>query len=295
MYLNECPPGFFKVVRNGSFQALGTLKHRQLHQLSFLSSIEYLQTFNQQKNITCIITTRELACHVQDDCGCAIALDPRYSFIKLHMYLATGNFFYQRGENITKIDPSATVHPTAIISNKNITIGKNCQIGAHVIINPNTTVDEEVFLGPGVIIGCDGYYPQRYPNEIVLVPSTGGVRIFSNVVVQSYSTICRGVFGGYTLIGRETKIGNHVDINHDVIIGAGTFIGSGAIVSGNVYIGNDTWIGPHSTLSNNITIDDRANITLGSVVTQDVPLGKKISGNFAIDHGRFIDNLRKIR
>jgi acetyltransferase-like isoleucine patch superfamily enzyme len=55
------------------------------------------------------------------------------------------------------------------------------------------------------------------------------------------------------------------------------------------------WIGPNATIASEITIGDRANITLGAVVTRDVAADQHVTGNFAIDHKKFIAFLRTIR
>jgi UDP-3-O-[3-hydroxymyristoyl] glucosamine N-acyltransferase len=44
-----------------------------------------------------------------------------------------------------------------------------------------------------------------------------------------------------------------------------------------------------------LTIGKKASISLGSVVTKDVKEGNRVSGNFAIDHDRFIAFIRSIR
>jgi UDP-3-O-[3-hydroxymyristoyl] glucosamine N-acyltransferase len=67
------------------------------------------------------------------------------------------------------------------------------------------------------------------------------------------------------------------------------------MIAGSVDIGEDVWIGPSAVISSGIRIGDRAAITLGSVVTRSVEAGKRVSGNFAIDHERFIQFLKSIR
>jgi len=55
-------------------------------------------------------------------------------------------------------------------------------------------------------------------------------------------------------------------------------------------------IGPSASISSaGIVIGDKAVITTGSVVTQDVAPGQRVTGNFAIDHDKFIAFLRGIR
>jgi len=67
------------------------------------------------------------------------------------------------------------------------------------------------------------------------------------------------------------------------------------MISGNVRVGNDVWIGPSAAISNGITIGDNCWVSLGSVVTKDVQAGSRVSGNFAIDHEKFIQFIKSIR
>lgn len=57
-------------------------------------------------------------------------------------------------------------------------------------------------------------------------------------------------------------------------------------------MGSDVWIGVNATISNRIRIGDGARVSLGSVVTKDVPAGATVTGNFAIDHRQFLKNLK---
>ena len=67
------------------------------------------------------------------------------------------------------------------------------------------------------------------------------------------------------------------------------------MVAGSTVIGDDVFVGPNASLSSELTIGSRAHITIGAVVTRDVAPGRRVSGNFAIDHQRLVAHLRKIR
>ena len=125
--------------------------------------------------------------------------------------------------------------------------------------------------------------------------SAGRVVLEDYVEIQHLSCVDRGVFGGETLIKKYAKIDNLVHIAHDDIIGERTHIVAGTALGGRVTIGSDSWTGINATISNGITIGDDATVSLGSVVTRDVPSDETVTGNFAIDHKKFLDNLRKIR
>jgi len=66
-----------------------------------------------------------------------------------------------------------------------------------------------------------------------------------------------------------------------------------SVISGNCSIGENVFLGVGAVISNRITIGDGARVSLGSVVTKDVPAGQTVTGNFAVDHRKFLSNLRK--
>lgn len=170
-----------------------------------------------------------------------------------------------------------TTHPSAVI-NDCVCIGENCNIGA------------------GTVIGSDSFAYRRVCGQLIHLPSLGGVRICDGVDIGANCCIDRalGILGN-TTIGKNTKINNLVYIAHDCNIGERCLIIGYTMLSGKVTVGNDVWIGPGSIISDEITIGDNARITIGSVVTKDVLPSQHITGNFAIEHEKFIENLRKIR
>ena len=60
-------------------------------------------------------------------------------------------------------------------------------------------------------------------------------------------------------------------------------------------IGDDVLIGPSASITSGLTIGDGAFITVGSVITKDVMAGTRVTGNFAIDHQKFITFIKSIR
>jgi len=286
---------FFTVYQEGSFSHLGIIRHRRKNLLTFFVDPTYRDVLYENQNISSVITSEELTDCIPPGIGIAISNNPRKSFLYLHNHLATETDFYRRKEFVTNIDPSSYIDPTAHISPMNVEIGNDCIIGPHVVINTNTIIQNNVHIGANAVIGTEGFYPKRYGGDVYMSIHTGGVLIEEQVEIQVGCAVSKGVFGGDTVIRKESKIANLVDIAHDVIIGPRTFIAAGAVISGNTTLGRDVWIGPNATISNNLTIGDGVSVSLGAVVTQDVPSASRVSGNFAINHKKFITYLKSIR
>ena len=65
-------------------------------------------------------------------------------------------------------------------------------------------------------------------------------------------------------------------------------------VCGRVKIGANSYLGPNCTIKNGLFLGENTKISMGSVVTKDVKDDEVVTGNFAIPHKQFIENLKKI-
>ena len=94
-------------------------------------------------------------------------------------------------------------------------------------------------------------------------------------------------------MGDYCKIDNLVHIAHGVKIGNNTMVVANVGIGGRTVVGEGAWVGFAATVTNGITVGDKARANIGSVVTKSIPINGNVTGNFAIDHSRFIQNLKK--
>jgi len=169
------------------------------------------------------------------------------------------------------------IHPSAIV--------ENCvRLGSRINIGPHT------------VIGYSGFEYRRVLGNRIHVPPMGEVIINDGVDIRANVCIDRATYPFWTTeIGANTKIDSNVYIAHDVKIGEDCMVIGCAMIAGRVEIGNRVYIGPGAVISDGIRIGDDAYITIGSVVTRDVKPGEKVTGNFAVDHHRFIEHLKGMR
>lgn len=90
-----------------------------------------------------------------------------------------------------------------------------------------------------------------------------------------------------SIIGDQTIVNNHVNVDHECIIGKGVHISPGAILAGCVVIEDLAWIGANATILPNITIGSNAIIGAGSVIRKDVAPDTVVVGN----HGKVLRKL----
>jgi UDP-3-O-[3-hydroxymyristoyl] glucosamine N-acyltransferase len=195
----------------------------------------------------------------------------------------------------SEISEEAIIHPKAYIADKNVRVGRGTVIEPGVTILERTVIGEDVILRAGCTLGSQGFEFKRIDGKILNVAHAGGLMIGNRVEIQANSALSRSIFGGFTELGEDTKLDNLVHIAHNVTIGKRCFLAACAMIAGSVSIGNDVWIGPGASISSGITIGDDAQITIGSVVTRDVLHNQRVTGNFAIEHKRFLAFLKSIR
>lgn len=286
-----------KIINDAAFENLKmlTTDSEDVNNLTFIYNPKYISMANEDESISSIITTLDIMKDekISKEKGVILAENPKKTFYDIHNYLASQQFYWTKHQN--KIAKSANVCSSAFIGEHSILIGENTVIEANVVIHPGVIIGNNVIIRSGSQIGGAGFQFLNSHSSVISVESAGRVLIEDNVEIQHNCCIDKGVFGGNTILKKDVKIDNFVHIAHDDVIGERTFITAGVKLSGRVVIGKDCWLGVNATVSNGITIGDNSKITLGSVVTRDVPGDTTVTGNFAIEHSKFMENLKKIR
>jgi UDP-3-O-[3-hydroxymyristoyl] glucosamine N-acyltransferase len=292
MLLSELPKHTpLTVQRDAEFATLGLLGRPVAGMLTFAESDEFLGELPAE--VRCVITTSALAASVPADVGLATAASPRRSFYMAHNALASAGFY--RPVRPSVVAPDASVHPTAYVEPDGVEIASGARIEAHATVLAGSVVGHEAVVGPGSVVGGAGFEFKRFGDEVMRVQHAGGVVLGDRVEIQANCTVDRGLFKDLTRIGDDTKLDNLVHIAHNCVIGRRCLVAACAMVAGSVHLGDDVWIGPGASISNQLTIADGATVSIGAVVTRDVGPGERVSGNFAINHDRFLSFLRTIR
>jgi acetyltransferase-like isoleucine patch superfamily enzyme len=284
----------FELVRDSEFESLGLLSHDAPRMLVVLYDAKFLRReLLKNDRVACVIAPRELAPAIPGSLGLAVAEDPRGCFYEIHDHLWRHTDFYWSDFD-SEISPEARVHAAACVAPRNVRIGRGTVIEPNVTVLEHCLIGEGVVLRAGSVIGAEGFDPKAFGDTVRIIPHAGGVAIRDRVEIQANSVVCRCVFRGFTEIGEDTKISTLVNVSHNVRIGKRCRIASGACLMGSARIGNDVWIGPNATISNQIRVGDGAAVSLGAVVVRDVPAGQRVSGNFAVEHRRFLASFRNL-
>lgn len=288
-------PGW-QVLRDGNFSALALSgADPGLLFLTFVTSEKYLKTAVNNPLCSCILCCPALAEQaLASGKGVAMTENPRLDFFLLHNDLAEGNY---------KFPYTPPVQPNQIGVNSKISsfanIGTNIVIGDNVVIEAYATVKDNVHIGnnciirSGTVLGGTGLEFIRMGDAGNLsVLHCGGLKIGNDVEIQYNCNVSRSLFPwDDTEIGDQVKIESLVHVAHGVKIGARTLVAASAVIGGSARIGSDCWVGLNATISSEVRIGDGARVSLGAVVAGNVPAGSTVSGNFAMDHQKFMSDL----
>ena len=260
--------------------------------LTFLDDEKFLPMLLAEPRVQTVFITPALAPRLAGtQLNPLVHEDPRWCYYTLWNKLAATT----RPPVPTLIHPSARIHPTAFVESHDVVLAEG------VILEPNVTVLAHVEIGrntivrAGSVLGSMGFEHKRTKKGIVSVIHDGKVIIGENVEIGANCCFDLGFSYRQTIIGDECKFDNFIHIAHGDQLGKRCFLAAAAMVAGSVTMGDDVWVGPGASISSQITLGDCASVTIGAVVTRDVPAGKKVSGNFAIDHQRFLTFLKTIR
>ncbi|MEZ7172922.1 hypothetical protein [Sporosarcina sp. OR05] len=261
--------------------------------LTFFDDIKYLDCINMNESISCVICRPQDQQLFGDKSFGIITTDyPRIEFFRIHNLIGMPN----TSKKSTVIGSDSAISPSALIAKYNVQIGDNVIIEENVVIRENVFIGNNCIIRAGSVIGGQGYEFKRDKNQrIFRVEHYGSVEIEDFVEIKEFCTVHQAVFAwDKTCIGQHSKIDAHSHIAHGVKMGNRVMVGSHGNIAGNVCIKDDVYIGPGVTISNRINIEKGSRVSIGSTVTKSVDEYQVVTGNFAIDHSKFIFNLKRI-
>lgn len=285
----------YEVKKSNDFDTLAPLSenHPDKKVLSFINNPKFLNILYSNKNISCLICTEEIyeklkEKYLKDNkIGIIISENPKDTFFKIQNYLVKETEFYFKSfSNI--ISDKAKIHPTAVIEDKNIIIEDGIEIGANAIIHSNTVIKKNCKIGANCIIGGESFSFNNF-NKIY---AGGKVILEENVELLGNNSIERGIYRD-TVIKENTKVSYGSVIEHDVEIGKNTLICANVTITGRVKAGDNCYFGPGSVIRNGLEIENNGRANMGAIVTKNIKENEQVSGNFATEHKKYLEFIKK--
>ena len=282
-----------EVYRDGEFDVFAQCIVKMNQKIiTFYDDIKYLEDLKNNEYVSCVICSKDSVKLIPEDKGIIIAQEPRYTFFKLY------NLIMQNCMNKTPTQLGKNIRfgTNVTVAKNNVKIGDNVTIGNNTVIKENTIIEDDVVIGENCVIGSEGYEVKRR-NDGTLFPVKhyGNVLIKEKTVLKSMVNIHKAVFNWDTTeIGKNCVIDSFTHIAHANKIGNSILIGANCTISGNCIINDYAVIDPSSTIAKRVIVGKNAKVNIGSVVTKNVEDNAVVTGNFAIDHNKWIEFIKSI-
>ena len=164
-----------------------------------------------------------------------------------------GAFAYV-GKNV-RLGAGVQIYPNVYIGD-NVTIGDHTILYAGVKIYAHCVVGKDCILHAGVVVGSDGFGFEPDAQGInQKIPQIGNVIIEDDVEIGANTTIDRAMMGS-TIIRKNVKIDNLVQVAHNVEVGESSFLCAQVGIAGSSKVGKHCILAGQVGVAGHIEIAD---------------------------------------
>jgi UDP-2-acetamido-3-amino-2,3-dideoxy-glucuronate N-acetyltransferase len=163
-----------------------------------------------------------------------------------------------------------------LLLGEGVELPQRIELGANVVLHPDTELDEDVRLGDGCVVGR---LPLLGPRSTASREPPGPAVLGRGVSVGAGTVIVAGARIGAgcvvadqahvrerAVIGADTVVGRGVSVDNDVSVGARVKLQTGAYITGWSVIEDDVFVAPCVTLTNDQTMGRRSGEPLRGAV-----------------------------
>lgn len=185
------------------------------------------------------------------------------------------------GHNV-RLGKGVQIYPHTYIGD-NVTIGDNTVLYDGVKIYAHCIIGADCILHAGVVVGSDGFgFEPDAQGVNRKIPQIGNVIIEEDVEIGANTTIDRAMMGS-TIIHRNVKIDNLVQIAHNVEVGESTFICAQVGIAGSSKIGKHCVLAGQVGVAGHIEIADNCIFGAQTGVAGNIRKAGTYMGSPAID------------
>ena len=191
-----------------------------------------------------------------------------------------GAFVYI-GKNV-QLGKGVQIYPHTYIGD-NVRIGDNTILYSGVKIYYNCVVGQDCILHAGVVVGSDGFgFEPDAKGVNQKLPQIGNVIIEDDVEIGANTTVDRAMMGS-TIIRRNTKIDNLVQVAHNVEVGESTFLCAQVGIAGSTKVGAHCILAGQVGVAGHIEVTDNCVFGAQSGIAGSVRKAGMYQGSPAID------------
>ena len=196
--------------------------------------------------------------------------------------MRTGQAEYVRITNTWQQMDVIRIYPHAYVGD-NVRIGDNTILYSGVKIYYNCVVGQDCILHAGVVVGSDGFgFEPDAKGVNQKLPQIGNVVIEDDVEIGANTTVDRAMMGS-TVIRRNAKIDNLVQVAHNVEVGESTFLCSQVGIAGSTKIGGHCILAGQVGVAGHIEVADNCVFGAQTGVAGSVRKAGMYQGSPAID------------
>ena len=285
---------------------VGSIESAHEGQLSFLCDAKYLphlsQTaasvvlmtdsipFDGTTNATIIRVENARAAMGQLLALVAKALNPAKQGIEQPSFIAEGvivpedayvGAFAYIGKNV-QLGKGVQIYPHTYIGD-NVKIGDNTILYSGVKVYYNCVVGKDCILHAGVVVGSDGFgFEPNAQGVNQKLPQIGNVIIEDDVEIGANTTVDRAMMGS-TIIRRNAKIDNLVQVAHNVEVGESTFLCAQVGIAGSSKVGKHCILAGQVGVAGHLEIADNCVFGAQSGIPSSVRKSGMYQGSPVID------------
>ena len=291
---------------NRKVSDVGPIESAHEGQLSFLCDAKYLphlpQTgasvvlmtdsiaFEGETNATLIRVENARAAMGQLLALVAKAMNPAKQGIEQPCFVSEGvtipedayiGAFAYIGKNV-QLGKGVQIYPHTYIGD-NVKIGDNTILYSGVKVYYNCIIGKDCILHAGVVVGSDGFgFEPDTKGVNQKLPQIGNVIIEDDVEIGANTTVDRAMMGS-TIIRRNAKLDNLVQVAHNVEIGESTFMCAQVGVAGSTKVGGHCILAGQVGVAGHINIADNCIFGAQSGIASNVKKSGMYQGSPAID------------
>lgn len=264
---------------NAMVSDVAPIESAQPHQLAFITEekyLPYLETTkagvvlvtaslmaNTQANATLILVENARGAMGQLLKLVSKAMNPARQGIEQPCCIAEGvqvpedayiGAFAYIGKNV-RLGKGVQIYPNTFIGD-NVTIGDHTILYASVKVYAHCVIGANCVLHAGVVVGSDGFgFEPDAQGVNQKIPQIGNVVIEDDVEIGANTTIDRAMMGS-TIIRKNVKIDNLVQVAHNVEVGESTFLCAQVGIAGSTKIGKHCILAGQVGVAGHIEIAD---------------------------------------
>ena len=301
---------------NAKVSDVAPIEQAQPHQLAFITEDKYLPYLQQSKAGVILITRSVVEGKItfpegEGKAGGAVilvenargamgqllgivskAMTPPKQGIEQPSFVSEGvtvpqdayvGAFAYIGKNV-RLGQGVQIYPNVYIGD-NVTIGDHTVLYAGVKVYAHCRIGANCILHAGVVVGSDGFgFEPDAQGVNQKIPQIGNVIIEDDVEIGANTTLDRAMMGS-TVVRKNAKIDNLVQIAHNVEIGESTFLCAQVGIAGSTKIGAHCILAGQVGVAGHIEIADNCVFGAQTGVPNSIRKPGTYMGSPAIDAG----------